>query len=83
MYYNTGYWLFEPSDLNLPFIFCKMAMQKPVLEIECDVCVQCEQSQLNLFENLQFCLASRVVHKVHILPLVSVIAWDDVVTETF
>lgn len=45
--------------------------------------VQCEQSQLNWFEDMQFCLASLVVHKVHIFPLVSVIAWDDVVTETF
>lgn len=32
---------------------------------------------------LQFCLTSLVVHKWHISPLVSVIAWDNVVTEPF
>lgn len=89
---NTGYWLFVYTDMtsSLTKCWCKKIKKnspRDIISKKKTMCVQCEQSQKNKIKLeplfLQFCLVSLVVHKWHVSPIVSVIAWDDMVTETF
>lgn len=90
---NTGYWLFVYTDMtsSLTKCWCKKIKKKQSqrYNIEeknnvCTVWTKPKKTKKNLEPLfLQFCLASLVVHKWHVSPIVSVIAWDDMVTETF
>lgn len=75
MYCNTGYWLFEQTD-QIFYLLNEEISPRDLKNKPISV-----QLKKTLF--LQFCFVSLAVRKCHVSPLVSVIAWDGVVTEPF